>query len=65
METVEMPDRLAENLVMFIRQNHGTLPKSRRSGEYKGLSDDEVTGLEEIVRHAFDGFGDEVAQLSG
>jgi hypothetical protein len=29
------------------------------------LSDDEVTGLEEIVRHAFDGFGDEVAQLSG
>jgi hypothetical protein len=24
MNTVEMPDRLAENLVMFIRENYGT-----------------------------------------
>jgi hypothetical protein len=24
MDTVEMPDRAAENLVMFIRQNNGT-----------------------------------------
>jgi hypothetical protein len=27
METVEMPDRLAQDLIMFIRQNDGTLPK--------------------------------------
>ena len=37
METVEMPDRLAENLIMFIRQNNGTLSKKRRANEYKKL----------------------------
>jgi hypothetical protein len=30
MEAVEMPDRVAENLVMFIRQNNGSLSKNRR-----------------------------------
>jgi hypothetical protein len=62
MEAVEMPDRLAEHLVMFIRQNHGTLSKNRRAGDYKELRDDEVTRLEEIVRDAFDGFGGGAAQ---
>ena len=56
MEAVEMPDRLAENLIMFIRQNNGTLPKKRRASEYKKLSDDEVGMLETIVRDAFEGF---------
>ncbi len=58
MEAVEMPDRLAENLVMFIRQNRGTLPAKRRANEYKKLRDDEVSLLEGIVRGAFDGFHD-------
>ena len=39
MDTVEMPDRLAENLVMFIRQNNGALPKKRRANEFKQLTD--------------------------
>ena len=56
MDTVEMPDRLAENLLMFIRQNGGTLPKRRRENEFKTLDDKEVRQLEEIVREAFDGF---------
>jgi hypothetical protein len=56
MDTVEMPDRLAENLLMFIRQNGGTLPKRRRENEFKALDDKEVRQLEEIVREAFDGF---------
>ena len=43
MDAVEMPDRVAENLVMFIRQNKGTLSKKRREGEFKKLRDDEVT----------------------
>ena len=30
MNAVEMPDQLAENLIMFIRQNKGTLSKQRR-----------------------------------
>jgi hypothetical protein len=32
-DTVEMPDHLAENLVLFIRQNKGTLSKRRRERE--------------------------------
>lgn len=56
MDAVEMPDRLAEDLVMFIRQNEGTLSKRRRENEFKALSDKEVQQLEEIVRDAFDGY---------
>jgi len=58
MEAVEMPDRLAENLIMFIRQNNGMLSKKRRANEYKKLSDREVGMLESIVREAFEGFDD-------
>jgi hypothetical protein len=56
MEAVEMPDRLAENLVMFIRQNDGTLPRKRRDGEFRQLREEEVTLIEEIVGDAFEGF---------
>src|ERR1700722_15542837 len=56
MNTVEMPDRLAENLLMFIRRNKGTLSKRRRTGEFKRLTDAEVTSLEAIVNEAFEGF---------
>jgi hypothetical protein len=42
MDTVEMPDRLAENLVMFIRQNKGKLSQKRREGEFQELRDEEV-----------------------
>jgi hypothetical protein len=56
MDTVEMPDRLAENLLMFIRQNRGSLPKKRRENEFKALDDQEVRQLEEIVRDVFEGF---------
>lgn len=56
MDTVEMPDRLAENLLMFIRQNGGTLAKKRRQKEFKALDDKEVRQLEELVQEAFDGF---------
>jgi hypothetical protein len=61
MDAVEMPDRLAEILVMFIRQNQGTLPKKRRAGDYKKLRDDEVERLEAIVREAFEGFDGRVS----
>src|SRR5215471_10594419 len=56
MDAVEMPDRLAENLVMFIRQNHGSLSKNRREHEFKALREDEVVLMEGIVRDAFEGF---------
>lgn len=56
MDAVEMPDRIAENLVMFIRNNKGTLSKRRCDGEFKKLRDDEVTLIEGIVHNAFEGF---------
>ncbi len=56
MDVVEMPDRLAENLVMFIRQNNGSLSGKRRTGEFSKLSDDEVTLIEGIVREVYEGF---------
>jgi len=53
MDTVEMPDRVAGNLILFIRQNDGTLSKKRRAGEFKALRDDEVASIEAIIRDAF------------
>jgi hypothetical protein len=56
MNAVEMPDRVAENLILSIRQNQGTLSKKRREGEFKKLRDQEVTLLESFVEEAFAGF---------
>ena len=56
MDRVEMPDRLAENLIIFIRQNKGTLPRKRRKDEFEKLRDDEVTVIESIVNDAFADF---------
>ncbi len=55
MDAVEMPDRVAENLVMFIRQNNGVLSKKRREGEFKNLREGEVTLIEGIVNDVFAG----------
>ncbi len=49
MNRTEMPDRLAQNLIMFVRQNDGALPKKRREKEFKALTDEEVTNLEAII----------------
>ncbi len=56
MDVVEMPDRLAGNLVLYIRQNNGVLSKRRREGEFNQLREDEVELIEGIVRDAFEGF---------
>jgi Fic/DOC family len=62
MDAVEMPDRVAGDLVMFILQNRGTLSKGRRDGEFQQLRDDEVSALERIVRDAFEGFDEGASQ---
>jgi hypothetical protein len=59
MNAIEMPDRMAENLVRFIRLNEGKLGRKRREGEFEKLTDDEVASIEAIVREAFDGFEDQ------
>jgi hypothetical protein len=54
MDAVEMPDRIAEDLVRFIRQNKGTLSKKRRKGQFQKLREDEVALIEGIVREVFE-----------
>jgi hypothetical protein len=51
---IEMPDRLAQNLILYIRRNDGTLSKRKRETDFSALTDDEVRGLESIVNDAFD-----------
>lgn len=46
-------DRIAEDLVHYIRENKGTLSKKRRTGEFKKLREDEVVAIEGIVRGVF------------
>jgi len=57
-----MPDRLAQNLILFIRQNDGALSKRNREKEFSALTDEEVQGLENIVQGAFDGFDETVTK---
>ncbi len=56
MEIVDMPDRLAQNLILFIRQNDGSLSKRKHEEYFPVLTDDEVQKLENIVQDVFEGF---------
>lgn len=56
MEYVEMPDKIAQDLIMHIKTNRGKLPQKRRKKEFSTLTEVEVIGLEEIVNSAFEGF---------
>jgi len=56
MQMVEMPDRLAENLIHFVRQNGGTLSRHRRKKEFAALTDEEVGAVEGIVRRVFEDY---------
>ena len=58
MDTIEMPDNLAENLILMILQNNGKLAKRRRQKEFEALTDNEVSALEEIIQDAFEGFSE-------
>jgi len=60
METIEMPDRQVQNLILFIRQNEGTLSRSKREKEFSALTDDEVHELEKIIQDVFEGSDDAV-----
>jgi hypothetical protein len=62
MDMIEMPDRLAQNLIIFIRQNSGSLSKRRREKQFSALTDDEVQKLENIIQDVFEGFDDTPTQ---
>lgn len=55
MNTVEMPDRVAQSLVLFIRQNDNRLSRRRRENEFEKLTDAEVTAIEKIIAEEFEG----------
>ncbi|WP_029041578.1 Fic family protein [Cucumibacter marinus] len=55
MNEIEMPDRLAQSLIMFIRQNDFQLGRRRRENEFAKLTDAEVTIVETIVGEEFEG----------
>ena len=47
-DIVDMPDKKANQFIMFVQQNNGVLPQSRRK-LFSELSDEEVAGLEKAV----------------
>jgi len=55
MNLVEMPDRMAEQFILYVHRNGGKLPRRQRK-EFAALTGEELAKLEEIVRDAFDGF---------
>ena len=63
MEMIDMPDRLAQNLILFIRQNDGKLSKRKREKDFSALTVEEVQGLENIVQEAFEGFDADGARI--
>ena len=56
MGRIEMPDRLAQNLILFIRQNNGTLSKRKREKDFSALTNEEVQSLESIIQDVFEDF---------
>lgn len=55
MNAVEMPDSIADDLIMLIRKNDGKLAKRRQiKAPFDKLSDAEVATIEEIVTSAFE-----------
>lgn len=55
MNLVEMPDRMAEQFVLYVHRNKGKLPNKRRK-EFAALTEEELEKLEQIVQDAFEGF---------
>jgi hypothetical protein len=54
MEIVDMPDRLAQDLLMFMRQNGGKIPNRRRNREFAALTDEEAERIEAIYNEVFE-----------
>ena len=53
MEIVDMPDRLAQDILMFMRQNGGKIPRRRRKNEFAALTEVEAERIEEIYNEVF------------
>lgn len=49
----DMPDRLLENLIGFLRQNHGKFSKRARQKEFRELTNEEIDMLERKYTEIF------------
>lgn len=49
----DMPDARVSQLILFVRQNGGTLSNRGRTREFQDLSETEVAEVEAIIRQAF------------
>lgn len=52
-EMLDMPERLVDLLLRFLRQCHGRLSKRARTHEFAALTDDEVNEIEAIYADLF------------
>jgi hypothetical protein len=50
---IDMPDRILNNLFGFLRQNGGRLSKRARESEFAGLTQDEVSKIEQLYSASF------------
>jgi len=64
MNLIEMPDRMAQNLIMHIRQNDGKLSKKRRQGTFSALADQEVLQAQAIIAEAFEEYDIEFGDIA-
>lgn len=64
MNMIEMPDRLAQNLIMHVRQNNGKLSKKRRQSEFEKMTDEEIVEAEGIIASAFAAYDSEFEKAS-
>ena len=62
MGMIEMRNRLAQDIILFIRKNNGTLSKRKREKEFSKLTDDEIQRLENVIQDVFEGFGNTESQ---
>ena len=51
---LDIPDNMAKSLIVFVRQNGGTLPKKRRQNEFSELTNMEERRIKEIITDAFE-----------
>lgn len=56
MESIDMPDRLAQNFILFVRQNNGHLSARKREKFFVSLTEYELVDLERIVDEEFSEF---------
>jgi hypothetical protein len=54
-EIVDMPDRLIDLFIQLCMQNNGRLSAGKRESHFGFLSDDELAGMENVVREGYAG----------